>query len=268
MTEPVILSGGGRTPTDPTPLLRTEIYATTGAGKSTVAATYPPPLWVFNLDRSWAPIIEQLPDSHVVHYLEIPVDADMLIKGIAADHLLSFDKFLRQAGESKEGGSFILDGADVWWDLVKAAKLPAGDGSDMARDYYQPNTYANSRYRRMAALPMHLVCISAARTLWGSATKELEMMESEGFKHRLRWMTSQVRLFSPESRLSTPSVPRTVSDANLGRTFHGYVSLSKERPSIEGTVEPSLTYLTLYRKIYRKNPPDAAQCWLPVWSEE
>jgi len=268
MTEPVTLKGGGRTPTDATPLLRTEVYGTTGVGKSTFAATFPSPLWIVNFDRSWAPIIEQMPSECEIHYLEIPVDSDMLIKGIAADHLLSFDKFLRDAHNSKDGGTFILDGADVWWDVIKAAKLPAGDGSDLPRDYFQPNTYANSRYRRMAALPMHLVCVAAARTTWGSATKELETMESEGFKHRLRWMTSQIRVFCPETRLSTPSSPRIASDPKMGRTFYDYIALAKERPSIEGTVEPSLTYLTLYRKIHRKNPPDAAQCWLPVWSEE
>ena len=266
MTEPVILKGGGRTPTDATPLLRTEVYGTTGVGKSTFAATFPSPLWIVNFDRSWAPIIEQMPSECEIHYLEIPADVDMLIKGVANNLLLDFDKFLRTAVESKDGGTFILDGADLWWDVVKAAKLPTDADGAPARDYFQPNTYASSRYRKMAFLPMHLVCIASARNIWASASKETDMMESEGFKHRLKYITSQVRLFSPESRLTTPAIPTT--DKQMGRTFHGYISLVKERPAIEGTVEPSLTYLTLYRKIYRKNPPDAAQCWLPVWSEE
>ena len=263
MTEPIILKGGGRTPTDTSPLLRTEAYGLTGGGRSSFAATYPSPLWVCNFDRSWAHIIEQLPETHMVNYLEIPVDSDMLVKGIAADNLLSFDKFLQKASVSKDGGTFILDGADVWWDVIKAAKLPSGDGSDQARDYYQPNTYANSRLRRMGALPMHLVCISLARTKWASASKELDMVESEGFKHRLRWMTSQVRIFSPENRMATAMIP--TADTKPGRTFHGYVSLAKERPQIEGSVEPSLTYTTLYRKLYRKDPPDMAKCWVPTW---
>ena len=263
MTEPVTLKGGGRTPTDATPLLRTEVYGTTGVGKSTFAATFPSPLWIVNFDRSRAPIIEQMPSECEIDYLEIPVDSDMLIKGIAADHLLSFDKFIKEAASSDAGGTFILDGADVWWDTVKAAKLP---DSDDLRDYYIPNTYANSRYRRMCTLPMHFVAVAASRNKWEGKTKESTTQESEGFKHRLRWITSQVRIFSPEMRITTPLIPS--QDSKLGRTFYGYVSLAKERPSIEGTVEPSLTYLTLYRKIYRKNPPDAAQCWLPVWSEE
>lgn len=264
MTEPIVLKGGGKLPTEETPWLRNEIYGLTGVGKSTMAATFPNPLWVCNFDRPWRKIIESLPETHEVHYLEIPIDVDMLIKGVAESHLLSFDKFLRSAEKSEDGGTFILDGGDVWWDVIKAAKLPSGtDGGDVPRDYYQANTYANSRYRRMTALPMHLNIISAARTKWASQSKETETLESEGFKHRLRWLTSQVRLFSPESRLTTPMIP--MADAKAGRTFYGYVSLSKEKPEVEGTVEPNMTYMTLYRKIYRKNPPDSGKCWVPTW---
>ena len=266
MTEPVTLKGGGRTPTDESPLLRTEAYGLTGVGKSTFAATFPNPLWVANFDRSWAPIIEQLPDTHVVHYLEFPADADMMIRGIASDILLSLDKFLLKAQYSKDGGTFILDGADTLWDLVKAAKLPTNEGGEPPRDYFQPNNYMSSRYRKMASLPMHLVHVAAARTIWASASKETDMLESEGWKHRLRYITSQVRMFSPESRTKTPIVP--TADKVLGRTFHGYLSLAKERPFLEGRVEPSINYLTLYRMLYRVNPPDAGKCWVPSWGPE
>lgn len=261
-TQPIEMRGGGRPPSEATPIVRCEVYGTTGVGKSTFAATFPGPLWIVNFDRSWAPIIEQLPETCHIRYMEIPVDADMLVKGIAASHLLSFDRFLAEASQSKDGGTFILDGADIWWDVVKAAKLPEG-GADVARDYYVPNTYATSRYRRLSSLPMHLVCVTAARNKWDSASRESDMMESEGFKHRMRWLTSQVRLFSPESRTYTPSIPR--ADAKPGRTFHGYIAMAKENPSLEGSVEPSLTYLTLYRKLYKRQPPDADRCWAPKW---
>ena len=114
----VVLKGGSRPPADAMPLLRVEAYGKTGVGKSTFAATFPSPLWVVNFDRPWGAIIERLPETHVIHYHEVPVDADMLTKGIAASHLLEFDKFLREAAASKEGGTFILDGADVLWVVV------------------------------------------------------------------------------------------------------------------------------------------------------
>jgi hypothetical protein len=238
--------------------MRVQGYGLPGVGKSTFGLTFPPPFYIWNGDRDMRGLFAKLPKTHEINYVGLSKAADQFSRAAAAGAMAEFDKLLVAAEQAPPEGTFMIDGADLWWDIIKAWKLP---DDPQPKDYQDANNFANDRLRRLTETGLHLYLSSPAKPVWVSASQQSGRVTAEGFKHRSRWITTEVRLFTPESRDETPVTP--AADAKPGLSFRAYIGICKEQPGLAGTVINDLTFKKLYTYIYEKTPPEAEKLWSP-----
>lgn len=246
---------GGQRATNRPKKLFVQVFGTEGTGKSSLALSFPPPLWVVNLDRNMDDLFEKLPEHYTIHYEEVPYDVDMS-RTIASQVVLRVKEMFKQAVAGGEG-TFILDGADLYWEHVKAAKLP--DNADVPNQWGPANSEMESFYRRAEAAPIQVVFSCIASNVWEGMNKETKRMKADGFKHAGRFINTSVYMFSPEDH----STPAEKPMPGAGKTHSAYISTSKLNESIVGAVLPNISYKMLYRSIFGELPPEHEQLWTP-----
>jgi hypothetical protein len=255
---PVTLKGGQRPEGEQNKLV-TNAHGKPGTGKSTFALTHPSPLFYFNCDRPMGNLLEKLPDSYEVIYEAIPLDVDAITPGLATQYMLKFDALVNQALKRGEG-TFVVDGLDIFCEIVKVAKLPKSGGDPIPREYADYNTYFNNHHRRLGTSGLQVCFTAMSKPVWTGAKTETDMMASEGFKWRGRWLTTEVYLFTPENR-DTPHASPT--ETTRGNTHSAWISTSKLNEKLVGAVIPGLTFGLLYRMTFGKAYPGQAQLFSP-----
>ncbi len=249
---------GGQTPKDEPNTIFANIYGIHGTGKSTLALTFPPPLYVVNIDRKMKTLLEAMPSHYEIVYERLKLDVDAVTRAMASQYLGAYDAMVAMALKGGKG-TFIFDGFDVFWDIVKLAKLPEGD--DIApREWSVANEYMNNNMRRLEASPLHVAITAMAKKRWTGAKTESDTMEAEGFKHRKRWVTHELYMFTPEQRQYPLEVP---AQGATGQTHMTYIDTCKLKEELIGSVLPNMTFKTLYTLNFGELPPDADKLWIP-----
>ncbi len=251
---------GGESPKGEADRIFANVYGTSGAGKTAFALTFPPPFFILNFDKDMSHLLVQLPDSYDIEYERLVFEVDGLTAGSAAQYIAKADALLKKALLKGEG-TFILDGGDLFWDVAKIAKLMRGGEGVLPKDYSPANTYMNSYLSRLQNAPFHVCTTAMARKKWEGAKKESDKMESDGFKHRKRWVTNEVYVFTPEQRQYPSEVP---AQGSTGQTHNFYMDTSKINESLVGTVVPNLTFKLLYAMVYGSVPEEYKALWSPA----
>lgn len=246
---------GGQRATDRPKKIFAQVYGKEGTGKTSLALSFPPPLFIVNLDRNMDDLLEQLPPHYEIFYEEVPFDVDMTA-GVAASIMMKVNALFAQAVHGGKG-TFFMDGADLYWEYVKAAKLPAD--ADVPNQWGPANTAMESFYRKAENCGLQVVFNSIASNVWEGMNKETKKMKADGFKHAGRFINTSVYTFCPED-YSTPA-ERPV--AMSGQTHSAFISTAKLNESVVGSVFPNLSYKLLYRAIFRELPPDHEMLWTP-----
>jgi len=255
---------GGQRPEGELNRLVTLAYGKPGTGKSTFACTHPDPLFIFNDDRPMGHILEKLPEHYDVYYENVPLDVDTITQGMASQYLTRFDTLVKMALQAG-AGTFVCDGFDILWDLVKIAKLPPKRGDEaLPREYADANTWINNHLRRLGNSSLNICLTAMAKNVWTGAKTETNRMQSEGFKHRGRWITTEVYLFTPEERDVPVETPVEHPNAPLGQSHSAYIAVSKLHEEMIGGIIPGLTFSLLYRMTFGAAWPGADKLWVPA----
>jgi hypothetical protein len=255
---PVQLTGG--TPSPEMLKIMALVHGFAGTGKTELSFSFPPPYWMYNLDRSVDHIVPKLPAGVTIEYEHIPDDVDNTSAIVARSHLDKFDALLKAAIKANEG-TFIVDGYDLLWDLVKIAKVRNLD-EDLPKEYAPANSYMNSALRRLHMAPgLQVALTTMSSKIWTGAKTETERVKADGFKHRDRWLTHEVYLFTPDNTREPFAKP---SQGNTGQTHQAYIAQSKLNESLVGRVLPSLTFALLYKLTFGQGWPEAEKLWSPA----
>lgn len=246
---------GGQRATDRPKKLFLQVYGKEGSGKTSLALSFPPPLWVVNLDRNMDDLLEMLPEHYEIHYEEVPYDVD-ITRSVASAVILKVKKLFDEAVQAGVG-TFFVDGADLYWDAVKVAKLP--DDAEVPNQWGPANAEMSAFFRRAETCPLQVVFSCIASNVWTGQTKETARVKADGFKHAGRFINTSAYVFSPEEHTQPQERPA----ANEGQSHSAYISTSKLNESIVGRVIPNLSYKMLYRMVFGELPPNHELLWTP-----
>lgn len=251
--EEKVLQGGQRATERPKKIFL-QVFGKEGTGKSSLALSFPSPLWIVNLDRNMDDLLEHLPSHYEIHYVEVPYDVDM-VRGTAAQVLLRVREMFDKA-VAHGSGTFFIDGADLLWEYVKAAKIP---DADVPNQWGPANTAMESIYRRAEACNLQVVFSVIASNVWEGMQKETKKMKPDGFKHAGRFINTSVYVFNPEDHSNPLERPAEAK----GQTHSSYIATSKLKEDIVGTVFSDLSFKMLYRSIFGELPPEHEKLWKP-----
>lgn len=250
---------GGQSPSGERDKLVTLIHGLGGAGKTTLALTWPSPIFMFNCDRPAKSLIEKLPPHYEVHYEMALRDVEAVNQGMAARYIMAFDALFREALAGGKGTIFI-DGWDIFWEYVKLAKVPGLSDDTLPRQYEPANSYMFSFARRAVSSPLEVVLTTISEKPWEGATKQADYYVPGGWKHRDRFITCQLYAFTPERRERAPETPY---DRGTGQTHQTYIGMNKLNEQTVGSVVANLSYKMLYRMTFGRLPDDHEQLWVP-----
>jgi hypothetical protein len=200
-------------------------------------------------------LLEKLPEHYEIHYESVQYDVDMN-RSVAAGVMLKV-KALFEAAIKGGKGTFFMDGADLYWDYVKLAKLP--EDADIPNQWGPANSAMDSFYKRAEAAPIQVVFTGIASPVWEGMKKETDRMKADGFKHAGRYINSKVYMFTPEDH----STPQSRPVEKKGQSHSAYISTSKLNEKIVGSVIPNPSFKMLYRMTFGELPPDHELLWTP-----
>ena len=257
---PVELTGGEAPPKEATNKIMELVSGLAGVGKSGHALSFPSPYWYYNLDRAIGHLTKQLPTTHKLVYEAVTMDVDATSPLVAQSYLTKFDQLVKAAVSSGSDGTFVVDGWDIFWDLVKIARVKNLD-SDLPKEYAAANEYMNNHLRRLGLSRLNVVFVTMASKVWTGAKTETDRMRADGFKHKDRWLTHEIYLFSPENMAEPNIVP---AQKELGQSHLAYISRSKLNEGLIGRVVPSLTFELLYKMTFGAAYPEPERLWSPA----
>lgn len=249
---------GGQSPANETDKMVTLIHGQPGAGKTALGLSWPSPIWFFNCDRPAKTLIERLPEHYEVHYESASFDVDNLAHGMAAQFIMKFDKLLKEAMAA--GGTLFIDGWDLFWEMVKTAKVPGLTDDTLPKEYQPANNYMFNLARRLINSKLEVVLSTISEKPWSGATKQADYYVSSGWKHKDRFITTEVYCFTPEDRRRAMETPL---EHQLGQSHSAYIGMNKLNESTVGSVVPNLSYKMLYRMTFKKLPENADKLWVP-----
>ena len=248
------LQGGQRATERPRKLF-TQVFGVEGTGKTAFALSHPSPLYIANFDKNMDDLLEKLPPHYEIFYEEIEHDVD-LSRAVASTALRKV-KELANACYARGEGTFIVDGADLFWDVVKLAKLP--DDADVPNQWGPANQEMTGIFRKAEESAVQVVFSSIASSVWAGMNNETQRMKADGFKHAGRFINTKVYMFSPEDH----NQPDLRPNAKQGKTHSAFISQSKMNESIIGDIVPNLSFKMLYAMVYGQPYPDADKLWKP-----
>jgi hypothetical protein len=249
--------------------MMTLVYGFPGSGKTSFLLSFPPPLFMVNLDRDPSELFRQLPENYEVTYERIQYDVDMT--PAKANSVLSKVGAMAQlainhARENPERpGSFLFDGFDLQWEYVKEAKLPPSRGDGIAaKEYADANTWMLGLLSKLYYSPLQVGLSALAKEIWNKQSSGSGTYDPEGFRHRGRWMTHEIYMFSPEE-----VVPREKPRAEgLGQSHRSYIKVSKfNEQKLVRLIVPNLTFATVYKLSFGENHPQQDELWTPSSSQ-
>lgn len=228
-----------------------------GEGKTTFLLTYPPPLYLLNCgDRDSRSLLAQLPGHYEVYYEWLASDVDALSQPVAAQYTARADALLTAALAGKRG-SFLLDGHDLFWEIIQAAKIAAREGT--ALRFKPANEYAFSFYGRLNKSPLQVGVSAMAQEMWDgpSSTGRFTHM---GWKHLDRFLTTDLRVFHKE-KMEAGRKPVPVQDPSV--THAGYFEDSKLQEALLRRIIDNPTFALVYKMTFGQAHPEGDKLWQP-----
>lgn len=260
----VSLKGGQAPPNENPEKLMVLSHGLPGTGKSSFGLSFPGPHYIFNLDRNMGHLTAQMPEDWEAEYegdMELQVAAPT--KGMAQQVLNKFDALMTKALASGTG-TVLIDGWDVFWDIVKVAKVNNLD-SDLPKEYAPANSYMNNWLMRLGRSKINVVFTTISSKVWSGAKTETDRMKADGFKHKDRMLTHEIYLFTPEDYRTPNEIPLggTEDKGNVGQSHNGLITMSKLNEKLINRRIPNISYKLLYRLTFGKAPPEEAKLWTP-----
>jgi hypothetical protein len=223
-----------------------------GEGKTTQLLTFPPPLNIVNCgDRDIKYLLERLPDCEINYeWLTWDVDAPGKAKSYLQRATAMRDHALRS------GGSFLMDGHDLWWDYVQAALVSPGT----ALKYKPANEFQFGFWQPLVAAPNLQVGVAAlAQEKWEGASSTGRFSHG-GWKHMERYIETDVRMFIKE-QLVAGEKPQTTQNPTV--THAGYIEGAKKAEHLLRRIFDNLSFALLYKMSFGQAYPNEEALWKP-----
>jgi len=237
-----------------------------GVGKTAFGLSFPAPFWIFNLDRPMGELIKKLPVTHEVTYEAMPVDLADTSKAAAIQYLTKFDALLKDALAGSSDGTMLIDGWDIFWDLVKIARVNNLE-SDLPKEYAPANAYMNGILGRLGRSKLNVVFTTISSKVWSGAKTETDRVRADGFKHKDRMLTHEVYLFSPEDRRNPVEAPRggdPTKAGETGQTHRALITMSKLNETLINRMIPNLSFALLYKLTFGQSYGSPERLWSPA----
>lgn len=260
---PVKLTGGEAPPTENPNAIKMLGHGQAGTGKTAFGLSFPPPFFIFNLDRAIGHLTRQLPPWVEIDYEGVDLNVEILTKGLAQQILNMFDGLMKIAFAKGEG-TVIVDGWDIFWDCVKLAKVENLD-SALPKEYTPANSYMNNWLHRLGRSKLNVYFTTISSKVWSGAKTETDRMKADGFKNKDRMLTHEAYFFTPEDYRTPNEVPLGGDPAKgtVGQTHNALITLSKLNEGLINRRVPNLTYKLLYRLTFGSAPTDEDKLWTP-----
>lgn len=228
-----------------------------GEGKTTLLLTFPPPLTIVNCgDRDIKYLLEKLPEHYDINYEWIPFDVDAISKTTAEGFLSRAENALKVA--LKAGGSFLVDAADLLWEITQAAKV---DSSGTALRFKAANEWGFSFWGRATkAANLQVGMTSMAAEIW-EGPSSTGRYKHGGWKHLDRYIETDVRMFHKEQMVAG-NKPVAVSNPTV--THAGYFEASKKNEILLRRIIENPSFATIYKMTYGQAHPQEELLWRPT----
>lgn len=267
---PVELMGGMKPESEVSDKIFCLVHGYSGVGKSGFCLSCPPNWWMVNCDRAIGQLSAQLPPTSMLTYEAIQQDVDTVSPAIARNYLMRFDVVLNRAlaaaklaaAKGERPGTFILDGADNFWEYVKIAKVPNYlDGVDAPKEYAPANTYMDNMLARLGMSPINVAFTVFSSRVWTGMKKESERVKAVGYKHMERYLTHEIYMYSPDDTIHPLETPEKTA---LGQNHRAVITRSKLNEKLINLLIPNITFGMLYRLTFGAAYPEAERLWSPA----
>lgn len=273
---PIDLQGGEAPTTERADKLFVLAHGYSGVGKTAFGLSFPPDFWLVNCDRAIGSLTKLLPKTTKIVYEPIQQDVDRPSPVTAQGYVAKADKMVALAIAGAKAavvagerpGTFMLDGADLFWEYVKIAKVPDYlNGVDAPKEYAPANSYMDNMLLRLGMSPLNVLFTTFSGRVWTGMKTESDRVKATGFKHMERWLTHEVYLFSPEDRTQPNEVPKGGDPSKPGETgqsHRGLITRSKLNEKLINRLVPNLSYGLLYKLTLGVAYPEPAKLWSPA----
>lgn len=168
--------------------LTVNIWGPTKVGKTTLALTFPAPLFIINADRSMDHLLVQLGDKEWYYVDFIPHNMEGEVDMPIAKALFANTKRLITDAIAVGNGTVIIDGGTRFWDVVTEAFVPNKDNGAMPKAYQKANSEMEHLLDRLVNSPLHLVVTNQQKPIYSGATKNTGEFETAGFSRLPYWV--------------------------------------------------------------------------------
>lgn len=196
----------------PTTNIMANFWGDTGTGKSTLALTFPKPLYIINVDRPMDHLLVDLKEDDY-YWIDIPppVNETQIAAQAVRDRVeRAIDEVVREATE----GTLILDGFSPFMALLNVAFV--GKVADvMPKEYGERNQWVRTQLKKVAFGPVHFVMTNEQDEVWsGARTKAVGMYKSDGYAKQGHSLNVEGRMFVETVGLN--GTPQHVLQFNTG----------------------------------------------------
>ncbi len=169
------------------------IWGEEKTGKSTLALSFPEPLYIINADRPMEHLLEKLGDKEYYYIDFIPPEIreqQVKIAGPVAQYVCDQFETMCKKAIKADKGTLVWDGASRIWGVYTEAYV-GKDRDVMPREYQKVNSVMEDLLDTLVFSGLNLVMTNQTRDVWTSATKKLEnVYKPGGFGRNGFWVTT------------------------------------------------------------------------------
>lgn len=168
--------------------LTASVWGPTKVGKTTLALTFPEPLFIVNADRSMDHLLAKLGDKEYYYIDLVPegLEVDMPV----AKALYANVRRLILEAITVGKGSIIIDGGVRFWDVITEAFVPNKDDGAMPKAYQKANSEYENLLDDIVNSPLNLIITNQQKPIYAGATKNTGEFEMAGFSRLPYWVFS------------------------------------------------------------------------------
>lgn len=226
-----------------------------GSGKTTLALTFPPPLYFLNCDRDARHLLAKLPSHYDIYYEWLIKEVDTYDPQTAATYVTRAGNLIREAIKSGTG-TVIIDGVDVLWEYVTTALVPP-EGT--ALRYKAANEAMFGILTPLSASPLQVVVTALAQEIW-DGPRSTGRYTHGGFKHIDRYILTDLRTYIVET-VEAGEKPTPVPNPTV--THAAYVEQSKLSEHMLRRIIERPSFALLYKMTFGEPWPEEDKLWHP-----